>query len=287
MRNFFSGPAAVALAAVLWSTGGVFIKSIHADPLLIAAVRTGIAGLVLAPFIRPKELKINIWMLLLVLSYGALAAFVVMGTRWTSAANALALQFTAPLWIFIAHVVIYRKIAYENLLPVVLIALGLGAILLEPASGTSALGNLIGAGSGILFACTTVLFKKVGENNVIGSVSICNLLAAPFIFIFVPPGIGLAEIHVSDWMMLAYLGVFEMGAAYTLYSLGLRTTSAQNATMIALLEPVLNPIWVFIFIGEIPTPYGMVGGTLILLGLISKIVLDVNQKNKPSEIAGK
>ncbi|ATW26241.1 DMT family transporter [Candidatus Formimonas warabiya] len=267
MGKKLPGTVYIAFGAILWSTGGVLIKLVSADPVLIAAIRAVIAGLALAPFIRPIKLS---WQLpALIFFYGALSTSFVVSTKLTAAANAIALQSTAPLWIFLATLVVYRKVNWHQALPVGLIALGLGAFLCEPAVGTSAMGNLVAIGSGIFFAVNTKLLQKLGRENSIGLISICNLGAAPLIWLLVPEGAKIADVNFTGWVVLVILGVFQLGIAYVLYTIGLRTTTPQKATMVALLEPAFNPIWVLLFLGEIPTVYGIVGGLCILAGLIT------------------
>ncbi|MGI6711325.1 MAG: DMT family transporter [Bacillota bacterium] len=274
MSCFFSGAMYVALAAILWSTGGVFIKLIPLDPVLIACLRCAIAGLVLLPFIHFKELKVSWQLVLLVLCYGGLSLCFVTATKLTAAANAIALEFTAPLWIFLFDTIYSRKIVWKNALPLILIIIGLGVILSEPVIGSSFQGNLIGVVCGVFFAGITLLFRVVGKTNTIGVVGLCNLIAAFLIWFLVPAGSTTAGTDITGWLVLIYLGLFQTGGGYAVYAWGLRYISAQKASMIALLEPVFNPIWVGIFVHEIPTIYGIMGGLFILLGLVADTLIN-------------
>lgn len=269
MRRLFSGTWAIALAALMWSLGGVLIKMVSADPVLIATLRAVISGLALAPFIRPKKIKWTWQLPVLIFGYGALSTCFVVSTKLTAAANAIALQSTAPLWVFLATLVFYRKVDWRQAFPVGLIAIGLVAILAEPTVGTSTIGNLIALCAGVFFAVNTKLLKKLGGENSIGLISICNLAAAPFIWLLVPRGVQISQVSGGDWLVIGIMGVFQLGIPYALYTIGLRHTTAQKATMVALIEPTFNPIWVLLFIGEIPTPYAIVGGILILFGLLA------------------
>lgn len=282
MDKVISGPRSIALAAVLWSTGGVLIKILPLDPIIIAALRSWFAGIALLPFIRPKELKINFELIALIISYAWLSVSFVAATKWTAAANAIALQSTAPLWVFMAILIKYKKFSWKEALPVGIIAAGIIVFLLEPAVGTSTLGNLVGLNCGIAFAITTTLLQRAGGENGIGIISICNLMAAPLIWMLAPTkGFSLFEIDIKTWVLLFCLGVFQLGLGYIFYNRGLKTTTAQKATMLALLEPVLNPVWVFIFASEIPTIYGLLGEALIISGLLADAIINPNsQENK-------
>lgn len=276
-----SGTVLIALAAVLWSSGGALIKLIDADPVIIASLRAGFAGLVLLPFVRPAQLKINWLFGLLVLSYAWLSTSFVIATKWTAAANAIALQSTAPLWIFLTTLVLYRKVIWKDAIAVALIVMGIASFMMEPVVGTSFIGNLVAISCGVAFALTTTLLRKIGITG-IGSLSILNLAAAPLIWLVAPEGAGISHINSTGWMALAFLGTFQIGIPYMLYTMGLRTTTVQKATMIALLEPLLNPVWVFIFASEAPTVYGMVGMALILTGLATESLLSRQEKGADS-----
>ncbi|MBZ4688653.1 MAG: EamA/RhaT family transporter [Clostridiales bacterium] len=282
MDKVISGPRSIALAAVLWSTGGVLIKILPLDPIIIAALRSWFAGIALLPFIRPKELKINFELIALIISYAWLSVSFVAATKWTAAANAIALQSTAPLWVFMAILIKSKKFSWKEALPVGIIAAGIIVFLLEPAVGTSTLGNLVGLNCGIAFAITTTLLQRAGGVNGTGIISICNLMAAPLIWMLAPTKLfSLFEIDIKAWVLLFCLGVFQLGLGYIFYNRGLKTTTAQKATMLALLEPVLNPVWVFIFASEIPTIYGLLGEALIISGLLADAIINPNsQENK-------
>ncbi|MDK2986122.1 MAG: hypothetical protein PWQ96_1766 [Clostridia bacterium] len=282
MDKVISGPRSIALAAVLWSTGGVLIKILPLDPIIIAALRSWFAGIALLPFIRPKELKINFELIALIISYAWLSVSFVAATKWTAAANAIALQSTAPLWVFMAILIKSKKFSWKEALPVGIIAAGIIVFLLEPAVGTSTLGNLVGLNCGIAFAITTTLLQRAGGVNGTGIISICNLMAAPLIWMLAPTKLfSVFEIDIKAWVLLFCLGVFQLGLGYIFYNRGLKTTTAQKATMLALLEPVLNPVWVFIFASEIPTIYGLLGEALIISGLLADAIINPNsQENK-------
>jgi len=282
MDKVISGPRSIALAAVLWSTGGVLIKILPLDPIIIAALRSWFASIALLPFIRPKELKINFELIALIISYAWLSVSFVAATKWTAAANAIALQSTAPLWVFMAILIKSKKFSWKEALPVGIIAAGIIVFLLEPAVGTSTLGNLVGLNCGIAFAITTTLLQRAGGVNGTGIISICNLMAAPLIWMLAPTKLfSVFEIDIKAWVLLFCLGVFQLGLGYIFYNRGLKTTTAQKATMLALLEPVLNPVWVFIFASEIPTIYGLLGEALIISGLLADAIINPNsQENK-------
>lgn len=269
------GIAYVVTAAFLWSTGGVFIKRIQADPLLITTIRAAIAGLTFLPFLRWKDIQFNRYYWGYVLGYTWMVTSFVIATKLTSAANAIALQYTAPLFLFLYGLVTHtEKPGLRNVVPMLFILLGISCFLLEPAVGTSFLGNLIAISSGVAFASVTVFLRKVGQGGK-GLVSISNLMAALLVGLFLPDPAQLRAIDGSAWLGLLYLGSIQMGFSYVLYVRGVLLVRPLQASVLALIEAVLNPVWVFFFWGEAPTIYGLVGGITVL----GAVALDLLLRN--------
>ncbi|WHH59256.1 DMT family transporter [Petroclostridium sp. X23] len=275
MQNFSIGIVQVLIAAFLWSTGGVFIKAIDADPIFIAAARSAIAGLILLPFIDFKKLRFSFGLAALLVSYAYTLCSFVIATKLTASANAIAIQYTAPLWLFIFTVIMTKKVSLARIIPMAFIGGGILFFLMEPVSGTNAAGNLMALSSGIGFAALSYFMSKPQCIAGVGLISLCNLTAALCMVLFIPYPISVSSISTVGWMSLAYLGIFQIGIAYIFYGKALETVAPLKATIIALIEPILNPIWVVIFIHEIPTIYALFGGVSILIG----ILLDIKASN--------
>ncbi len=269
------GTALVLIAAVLWSTNGVAIKYIDASPALIACFRALFAGLVMLPFLKPRELRPSLPLLGLLVSYSFMCLTFVTATKWTAAANAIALQYTAPLWIFAASL-LARKIGISTsrVVPMAMVAGGIALFLLEPARGPGMAGNLLGVASGIGFALVTVLLRALRERHNLTLICAANFAA---FFALLPLAGGYddaAALGGADWLCLGYLGVFQMGGGYLFYTLGLKRVDSLRAATLALLEPVLNPLWVVLFIGEVPTIHGAAGAAAILIGIVTDVRLN-------------
>lgn len=259
----------------MWSTGGVFIKYVPADPLFIAAMRAAIAGLVFLPFIRPKSLKLSWALLGLLASYSLMNATFVTATKWTTAANAIALQYTAPLWIFAAQVTLrILKPTPRRMMPMLLVVGGIVLFLLEPSQGTSLKGNLLAVISGIGFGMITVFLRKLRDLPGVTLICLCNLTSALLLLPFIRGWDGVMAIDISGWLGLFYLGAIQIGLGYVLYSKGLESVSSLRAATIALIEPVLNPIWVFLILAEVPSVYGICGALAVLAGVLVDLVLN-------------
>jgi drug/metabolite transporter (DMT)-like permease len=265
-------------AAILWSTGGLFIKLIQAEPLVIVVFRAGIAGLCFLPFATIKGLPLNKHLLAYILSFAWLVVAFVSATKLTAAANAIALQNTAPLFLFVLGLFKREvKPGLKNTIPMVFILLGICAFLLEPNEGGTLIGNVIGISSGVAFASMTYFLRYIAAGGA-GLVSISNLATALLIAPFADFG-GISAISPKGWAALIYLGAIQIGLAYVFYARGLERTQPLRASILALSEAILNPIWVMLFIGEVPTAYGLVGIVFIL----GAVAVDISLKSREKE----
>jgi drug/metabolite transporter (DMT)-like permease len=273
-----SGTWLVLAAALLWSTGGVAIKYVEADGVVVAAMRGLIAALVFLPFIKPRQVRFSWKLIGLLFSYSLMNVSFVTATKWTSAANAIAIQYTAPLWIFVAQAVMgWIRPDFRRTAPMLLIAVGIMLFLLEPAVGMSFKGNLMAVVSGIGFALTIVYFRIMRDEHNVTLVSLSNLAAA-LVLIPLISSYGGWGLDISGWICLFYLGAVQIGLAYVLYSRGLRTVNALRGSTLALVEPVLNPVWVFIILSEVPSGYGIAGAAAILAGVAADLYLNKGEE---------
>jgi drug/metabolite transporter (DMT)-like permease len=256
----------ILAAAVLWSLAGVFIKALALNLLAIVFYRSLFAALFFAPFVKRRTWTLSSPLAISALSYTAAISAFVAANKLTSAANAIVLQYTAPIFVFIFARVLFReKISRPNL--GALAACTLGVVILYAGSGDVRDGQGVGVAlfSGFFFAVyiTSLRFLKgidarwlTFANNVA-----CCLLLFPWL------GGGLA-LGAADALLLAVMGVVQLGLPYFLFSKGVEKISLQEASLIVLVEPVLNPIWVAAAYGEVPGAATLVGGALILASLV-------------------
>lgn len=251
----------ILAAAVLWSTAGAAIKLCALTGWQIAGGRSLVAGLfVFALF--PESRRLPGWRVLLVsVSYAATVVFFVLATKLTTAANAIFIQDMAPLWVLLLSPwLIHERPTRGELLAVPIYGLGLGLFFLDELSAGQKLGNLVALVSGIAFAFSIVGLRRVrGAGN--SAIAWGNLLAAA---VALPLWTQGPSPRALDLALLLYLGVFQLGLAYVLFSRGLHGTPAVEASLLALLEPVLNPIWTFLLAGERPGPWAIAGGAIVL-----------------------
>lgn len=265
------GAALVALAALLWSSSGLFIKVLPLGALQIAFARSLVAALTIAlvvkvrggqPFPRPDALS-----LACATTYAGVLIFFVAATKLTTAANAIFLQFSAPIYlVFLEPWLAGRRVARRDLVAVFL-CLGAMALFFVGRLGAGTLaGNLLGMVSGLCLALFSMTLKLQRERrpgtDPIGAIILGNLLVAavcaPFALL---PGL---RPTLPQAGVLVYLGVFQIGLAYLLFNAGMKHLSATAAVVTGTLEAVLNPVWVFLGIGERPSAWALLGGLMIL-----------------------
>lgn len=265
----FSGSILVFLGAVFWSLNAPLVKFLTADPLLICGLRSLIAGVALLPFLRLKQLNWTPWMLLYVSSYCALCISIILALSKTSAAIAIGMQYTATIWLFLANLIITRRFYKQAFIPVCVIFTGVIFFMCSGGDQNSSSGNLIALLEGIFFACMSVGAKKSAGSNPLGLTALANLFTGIFVFVFFPATGGLVgTLSGQDWMILIILGVVQIGAGYGFYNLGIQHVTAQKASIIALWEMILGPVWVALFLKEYPSAMVLIGFCIILVGMV-------------------
>ncbi len=252
-------------AAFLWSLAGVFIKFLDVPPLTIVFYRSLFAGLVFTPFLRRNGRPINAPILVSALTYTAAISSFVAANKLTTAANAIVLQYTAPIFVFLfSGLVLKEKIAKLNGFALAVSMIGVGIISLDSAGQPEMAGVLLALLSGLLFAAYMINLRRTSEINPVYLTWINNIVCALLLLFVVKSQLWLTSTQL--WILIV-MGAVQLGMPYFLFSKGLHTVSLQEASLIALIEPVLNPLWVALVVGEIPSRATVTGGAMILLGL--------------------
>ena len=265
----FSGSVLVFLGAVFWSLNAPLVKFLTADPLLICGLRSLIAGIVLTPFIRLKRLNWTPWMLLYIASYCALCISIIIALSKTSATIAIGMQYTATIWLFLVNLIMTKKFSKKAFFPVCLISVGVLFFMCSGGSKNNGTGNLIALSEGVFFACMSVGAKKSAGTNPLGLTAIANLFTGLFVFIFSPSTITLIpSLSTQSVIVLLILGIVQIGGGYSFYNLGIQKITAQKASIIALWEMILGPVWVALFLREYPNAMVLAGFCIILIGMV-------------------
>ncbi len=265
---------ALVACAVLWSLGGILIKSITWGPFAVSGGRSMVAIVFfLAVYGRPTRPRHPVFGAA-VLAYAGTMLLFVTATKMTTAANAIFLQYTAPVFVCLFGWLFFReKLSRLDLLATALVMGGMVLFFLDrlsPSSGTR-LGDALAIGAGACFGLQAICMRRLRlldaspESVLIWGNLICVLVALPFFFQQAPTA--------SDLILLLLMGSIQVGAAYVLYNYALRHVTALELILIPILEPLLNPVWVFWLQGEQPGAKAIIGGVLILLVITGWCVL--------------
>jgi len=257
------------VCVVLWSTSGLFIKISTLNPIALAGARSAITALVLLAYIRRPHFTWSREQIAGAVCMAATFFLFISATRLTSAANAILLQYTAPLWValFGGWYLGERTHRYDWW-TMGAIVVGMLLFFGEKLTPQGMAGNIMAIVSGMTMAWMTLFLRKQRDGSAAETVLLGNSLTAliglPFFFVAVSNGV----MHPSAWLLLLYLGVLQLGVPFILYTIAIRQLAALETILIATLEPILNPIWVFIVIGERPGPAALAGG-LVVIGAVT------------------
>lgn len=265
------GILAVFFTAILWSSGGLFIKLITLTPMQISFFRCLIAAIVFALLFRTKILRLNFLALVNSFAYAAVLILFVIATKTTTAANAIFLQSTAPIYVLIFEPIITKtKLQRINVITISVTFLGMILFFMGDITPRHIEGNIIALLAGIAFAWFFLGMRKnnkqFGEASIFYGNIIVTIFSIPFIT-------DISYVSFSDLWMLMFLGVFQIAFAYALFSYGLKRIMAVEASIISMFEPVLNPIWVFIGYGEKPGFWAIVGGLIIIAAITVRTLI--------------
>ena len=266
-------------AALLFSTGGAAIKAAEFTGWQIASFRSGFAALALllvVPGARRawtlQQPESKLWPVVLIGgTYAGCLILFVLANRLTTAANTIYLQSTAPLYVLLLAPWLLKEPVRRGDVRFML-AVGLGLILFfvgvdQPrvtAPDPSA-GNLLAVISGFFWALTVCglrwLTARPGRGLPIAAVTSGNLTA---FLVTLPFALPLGAHSLAEWSVVVYLGVFQIALAYVLVANAIAHIPALEASMILLIEPVLNPVWAWLLQGEVPGIWALIGGAIIL-----------------------
>ncbi len=261
----------ILTAALLWSSGGLFIKLISFSAMQLSFFRCSIAAITFALIFRKRILITNKLSVANSFIYAVVLISFVIATKTTTAANAIFLQATAPIYVLIFEPIL-TKAKYEKINVITVGVCVLGMILffvgkLEPGHLE---GNLVALLSGIMFAAFFLGMKRNDQQYQQSSIFWGNIIVA---LVCIPFLASLELITFSDIWMVSFLGVFQIAIAYAFFASGLKRVFAVEASIISMVEPVLNPVWVFLGYGETPTIYSIIGGLIILGAIVVRTLI--------------
>jgi DME family drug/metabolite transporter len=272
----------VLAAAIIWSTGGLFIKWTTLSGLELSFGRSLLAAITVAIFTRREGFGLNRVTALAAILYAALLLLFVLATKETTAANAIFLQYTAPLYVLVLEPIFYKeKFRQRDLLTVIFCVIGMSLFFVGKLRPQDVTGNILALASGVCFASYFLLLRHSSSRDVnrASSVIYGNLLV---VLIAAPAGLkALPNINLHDALSVVYLGVVQIGVAYTLFTLGMaHGIRSLDAGIVGYIEPVLNPVWVFLVIGEQPSKWALIGGAIIVGAVVVHTTLKAKEGSK-------
>jgi DME family drug/metabolite transporter len=287
MRTVGVARLSVLGAALLFSTGGAAIKGTAMTSFQVAGFRSGVAALAIALLLPAARRGFGLSLLPAALAYAATLIFFVAATKLTTAASAIFLQSTAPIWVLVLTPILVREPIRRADLPyVAMAALGLLLVFLgsrDPVATAPqpALGNALGLASGLTYALLMILMRRLARagdddgtrtgDRTLTAMVLGNAIA---FLACLPMSFPIAAVSAHDVAAITYLGVVQIGVAYWLFARGLRVLSALEISLLVLLEPVLNPLWTWILQGEQPSALALLGGAVMVTALAARALFD-------------
>ena len=265
MTSERKGLLCMIAASLCWSIGGLCIKFIPWNAMSIIGIRSLLGALVFAFYRKSIKIKFTAGNIMSALCLAGTIILFVFANKLTTAAAAILLQFTAPIFIVLIELVFYKKKPkISELVAIAVTACGMLLFFVGKLQGGGVLGNILAIASGLSFAGVFVCNKRPNtdsDQSLLLGFLINAVIGLPFSFSSVTA-------DLSAWIAIFFLGVVQVGLAYIFFSMGIKRTSALLACLITAMEPVLNPIWVALVVHEIPGPYALAGGTVIFLTVV-------------------
>ena len=280
MKNNSKAYFLIIAAVIIWSLSGLLVKAINTDPLWISLIRCLGGGIFLLPYI----FKEKIYPIKNILFGGIFMAIFLLSltitTRISSSAMAISMQYTAPMYVIGYGFYKSKEIKFEKFIVFLLIFAGIIFNSITSMNGGNWWAIVSGITIGLAFVFYSYNLQKVKKGNLLGIVALINIISAIFygillLFRYSPPPSSFNEI-----IILSISGIVISGISYALYGEGLREVSMEKAMIICLAEPVLNPLWVYLGKGEIPSMTTVTGSILILLSAIIDIVFSIKNNKK-------
>ncbi len=256
-------------AAVLWSTGGILIKLVDWNPVAIAGTRSGISALLMIAYLRkPVQLKKN--KVIGAMFYASTVILYVVANKMTTAANVILLQYSAPIWVaLMSGWILKEKVRKLDWMAITIVMAGMVLFFVGDLEVGQMMGNVLSVLAGIMLAGVVISLKMVKSGEPVEIPLLGNILtflvALPFILSSMP--------DMQSIFGLILLGIFQLGFSYILFAEASKHVSAVEAILIPIIEPLLNPVWVFLIVGEAPGKLAIVGGIIVVAGVVARSLL--------------
>ena len=274
------GLLAMAATAFLWSIAGLFIKVIDWNPFAIAGMRSLIASLVIFIYLKRPKIHFSFPQIAASIANAATMLLFVSANKTTTAANAIILQYFAPvLTVFIGAILLKERPRVEHFVALPIVAAGMIAMFFDKLSGGTLFGNVLAIMSAITFSFYFVFMRMQKDGSPLESILLSHWLTAA-ICIIISCFLPMPEVTRESLIAVAVLGIVQIGLSAILFSIAIKRVSAIQANLIAVIEPVFNPVWVFVVIGEAPGTHALIGGGIIVLAVTITSIISARRKEE-------
>lgn len=280
MKNNSKAYFLIIATVIIWSLSGLLVKAVNTDPLWISLIRCLGGGIFLLPYI----FKEKIYPMKNILFGGIFMAIFLLSltitTRISSSAMAISMQYTAPMYVIGYGFYKSKEIKFEKFIVFLLIFAGIIFNSITSMNGGNWWAIVSGITIGLAFVFYSYNLQKVKKGNLLGIVALINIISAAFYGILLIFRYSHPPSSFNEIIILSISGIVISGISYALYGEGLREVSMEKAMIICLAEPVLNPLWVYLGKGEIPSMTTVIGSILILLSAIIDIAFSIKNNKK-------
>ncbi len=273
-----AGVLAMAATAFLWSIAGLVIKQIDWNPIAIAGIRSLIASFVILAYLRRPKFNFSFPQVAASVSLALTMMLFVTANKTTTAANAILLQYLAPvITAFIGAKLLREKPRVEHFVSFPFVAAGMLLMFSGELAGGRLFGNTIAVASAFTFSFYFIFMRMQKDGSPLESNLLAHWMTAAaclLISLFLPA----PKVSQGSLVAITVLGVIQIGIPAILFAFAIKKVSAVSATLIAVIEPVFNPVWVFLAIGESPGPNAVWGGAIIILAVTIASVISSRRK---------
>lgn len=266
--------------AAIWSTSGLGIKLLDWGPMAILSGRSILAASVMLLYLRRPHFTFSRWQLIGALAYVGTQLFFIASTQMTTAANAIFLQFMAPVYIaLLGGWLLGEQPKKLDWIAMGLIFMGMGFFFGDKLSLEGMIGNVLGVLAGVSMAIMAISLRKE-RNTSPGSLLLLGNCVAIIVGF---PWLIQESFSVPNVSIILYLGIFQIGLTFVVYSIAVQYVEALESMLILSLEPILNPIWVFLVVGETPGQWASLGGIIVMVAVLGRAILGMQSERTQSQ----
>jgi drug/metabolite transporter (DMT)-like permease len=269
---------AMVATAFLWSIAGLFIKVIDWNPIAIAGLRSFVASIVIFVYLKRPEFNFSFPQIAAAIAHAVTMLLFVAANKTTTAANAILLQYTAPVMTaFIGATLLKERPRVEHFFALPIAAVGMIIMFINELGGGNLFGNVLAFMSAITMSFYFVFMRMQKDGSPLESILLSHWLTA-IICIIISLFLPFPQVTLKSLGAIAVLGIVQLGLSAILFSIAIKRVSVISAILIAIIEPVFNPVWVFMVIGEAPGVNALIGGGIIVLAVTGASVISARSR---------